>query len=255
MRSTGQQAADFIKVLSKTLKDNNLGHIGINCCDSTGWQIAGQVAGQIKSSGAEDLLYAITSHEYTSRLGAPLSTKAKVWETEYCDLTGQWTAAWYANGGAGEGWSWAMNVYNALTRSNVNAYLYWEAVQQTAINGNVNEKLIKIDNGNYEVSKRLWAFAQWSRFVRPGAVRVGTSGQGVTTSAFKNVDGSLAVQVLNSGSAQTVSFTTEGFNATKVTAWLTDNKNDLVSTPATLGTDGAVSGSVPSRAMVTFLLS
>jgi hypothetical protein len=32
---------------------------------------------------------------------------------------------------------------------------------------------VHIGNDRVEASKRLWALGQWSRFVRPGAVRVG----------------------------------------------------------------------------------
>ena len=63
--------------------------------------------------------------------------------------------------------------------------------------------MIRISDDKKQVipSKRLWAMANWSRFVRPGAVRVGTSGgpSGAKVSAFKNVDGTVSVQVIQGG--------------------------------------------------------
>src|SRR5690606_23949156 len=108
---------------------------------------------------------------------------------------------WYAFGGAGEGLTWANNIYNAVVNANISGYLYWEGVQWP--NPNTNEKIIRVDNttNTYEVSSRLWAFANWSRYVRPGAVRVGTSGGsgGLRTAAFRYEDGTIAVIAISSG--------------------------------------------------------
>ena len=195
MQSSGTQAAEFIKVLRPTLDAANLTSVGINCCDATGWSIASQHASQIASAGALPLVYAITSHEYTSRINGVMNTRARVWQTEYSDLNGGWSTAWYGNGGAGDGYTWANTVFNGVVNSNLSAYIFWEGVQDRATNNNNNEKLILVDGQNYTVAKRLWAFAQW-RVVRPGAVRIGTSGgNGVKTAGFANKDGSYAIVV------------------------------------------------------------
>ena len=125
MLSNGQQAADFIKVLHKTLQANNMSSIGINCCENTGWNATKKTFAELKSAGVEDLLYAIATHPYTSDLGPALDTKARVWQTEYADLGGAWTTAWYKNGGKGEGLTWAKQIHYALTTTNLNAYFYW----------------------------------------------------------------------------------------------------------------------------------
>lgn len=195
MQSSGTQAAEFIKVLRPTLDKANLTSVGINCCEATGWSIASQHASQINSAGAIPLLYAMTSHEYTSRISGVMNTKAKVWQTEYSDLNGGWSTAWYANGGSGDGYTWANTVFNGIVNSNLSAYIFWEAVQDRATNNNNNEKLILVDGQSYTVSKRLWAFAQF-RIVRPEAVRVGASGgSNLKSAGFLNKDGSIAVVV------------------------------------------------------------
>ncbi|RDL35904.1 (Trans)glycosidase [Venustampulla echinocandica] len=254
MLSNGQQAAAFIKVLRPSLDAANMSQVGIVCCESTGWGQAGNIYGGIKSSGADGQLAVVSSHEYTGRAGNSLSNTHPSWQTEYADLNGGWTTSWAGNGGAGDGMTWASNIYNAITRANVSAYLAWEGVQ--APNPNTNEKLIKCDASNYEVSKRLWAFAQYSRTVRPGAVRLGTSGGNFQTTAFQNVDGSVAVNIINTGgSAATVSVGVTGLVPASAVSWLTDNSHDFTSTTLTVATDGSVSGSVPARAMVSFVLA
>jgi hypothetical protein len=252
MLSSGTQAADFIKVLRPTLDRNNLTSVGINCCEATGWNVATQHIQQIQAAGAESLIYAMTSHEYTSRISGTMRTSARVWQTEYSDLSGSWGTAWYTNGGSGDGFTWANTVHNAIVNSNLNAYIFWEAVQDRATNNNNNEKLILIDGQNYQVSKRLWAFAQW-RVVRPGARRIGTSGgSNLKSGAFRNADGSVAVVVINSSAnAQTVAITLSGFPI--VQAWYTDNTHDMSVAAVTMGSDGATSASVPGHAMISFL--
>lgn len=119
--------------------------------------------------------------------------------------------------------------------------------------------MVHIGNGKVEPSKRLWALGQWSRFVRPGAVRVGTLGavSGMRIAAFRNVDGSVATVVINSGGAARVNVklggASGGGSAASVKAWVTDNSNAIGELAATF--DGGVgSASIPSRSMATIVL-
>ncbi|ETS75297.1 hypothetical protein PFICI_12241 [Pestalotiopsis fici W106-1] len=254
MRSSGTQAADFIKVLGPTLQKANLSHVGINCCDAEGWSSQASMTSQLAS--VDQYLSTITAHAYTSSPNSPMGSARghPVWQTEAADLNGAWTAAWYASGGAGEGMTWANNIYTALVSANCSAYLYWVGVQ----GGDTNSKLVRISGDSVAASKRLWAFGQWSRFVRPGAVRVGVAGtkSGIKTSAFRNVDGSIAVQLINTGSAAAslaVGTTAAGAGIKQSKAFVTDNTHDLDEL-AISATDSAVNLSVPSRSMVTVVL-
>ncbi|KAH6654563.1 glycoside hydrolase family 30 protein [Truncatella angustata] len=257
MSSSGAQAADMIKVLSSTLQAANLSsQVGIACCESEGWGNQVNMLNAIKSAGAEALLRTVTSHTYTGGSSSPMNTKVPVWLSEQCDLNGQWTASWYASGGAGEGLTWANNIYAAVVNTQVSGYLYWEGVQWP--DPNTNEKMIKVAKTapyDYEVSKRLWAFANWSRFVRPGAVRVGSSGgSGVKSAAFRNVDGSVAVVVISTGgSASAVSVRITGFTPTTASAWVTDAAHNCAETNVTVA-DGSVVGTVAARSITTFFI-
>ena len=253
MRSSGTQAADFIKILRPTLDRNDLSNVLINCCDTMGWSTMNTMLSQMRS--VESMLGVATGHSYTSGPSSPLSTKTKSWMTEAADNNGAWTSAWYSNGGAGEGFTWANNIYSAITSGNVSAYLYWIGGQDRS--SNTNSKMIRVVNKQVDPSKRLWAMGNWSRFVRPGAVRVGTTASGVRTTAFKNVDGTVSVQVINSGGATTASIALSnagGFTVGSATAWVTDNSRDLTEIGATVDASGKVTGSVPQRSMVTFVL-
>ncbi|KAI1074693.1 glycoside hydrolase family 30 protein [Whalleya microplaca] len=257
MNSNGAQAADFIKILYASLEAANLtSQVGIGCCESEGWGNQVNMVNAIKSAGAESMLSTVTSHTYTGGPSGPMNTRVPVWLSEQCDLNGGWSTAWYQFGGAGEGLTWANNIYSALVSYNVSGYLYWEGVQWPS--PATNEKMIRVDQQepyNYEVAKRLWAFANWSRFVRPGAVRVKSEGgQGVKSAAFRNVDGSVAVVVISTGaSASNVGIKVNGGEAapTEATAWVTDQTHDCAQTNATVA-DGSVNGSVAARSITTF---
>jgi hypothetical protein len=68
-----------------------------------------------------------------------MNTPHRVWQTEAADLQGAWTSAWYSFGGAGEGWTWANHVYQAIVNANASAYLYWIGVQT----GNTNSHMVR----------------------------------------------------------------------------------------------------------------
>jgi O-glycosyl hydrolase len=259
MQSNGQQAADFIKILHATLEAANLTtSLGIACCESMGWGNQVNMVNAIRAANAEPLLKAVTSHTYTGGPSGAMNTRVPVWLSEQCDLNGQWTTSWYANGGAGEGLTWANNIYSAVVNNNVSGYLYWEGVQWP--NPNTNEKLIRVDNrtNTYEVSRRLWPFANWSRYVRPGAVRVGVSGggNGLRTAAFRNEDGTIAVVAISSsGSAANVNVKLSGGEAAAaVQAFVSDGTRNCAATDATLASDGTISGSVAARSITTFFI-
>lgn len=119
-------------------------------------------------------------------------------------------------------------------------------MQDRATNDNNNEKLILVENGDYEVSKRLWSFAHFARFIRPGARRIGVDSSvsekthnsnhndneenELHTSAYINTDNSYVVVLLNAGfEARRVSvdFGRKCKGVRKVRAWLTDGENDV----------------------------
>ncbi len=260
MGASGAQAADFIKLLYASIQARNLtDSLGIVCCESEGWGNQVSMTNAIKSAGAETMLKAVSSHTYTGGPNGPMNVKVPVWLSEQCDLNGGWSTAWSGGGGAGEGMTWGSNIMNAVLNTNIGGYIYWEGVQWP--NPNTNEKLIKVDNstGNYEVARRLWAFAQFSRYVRPGAVRIGATGaaSGLRAAAFKNTDGKIAVVLLNSGSAAnaiTVKITGVTVPAgADIGLWVTDNTHNCEKSTASVA-DGGVTGSVPAKGMGTFVI-
>ena len=108
-----------------------------------------------------------------------------------------------------------------------------EGLSLGAENATASSSLITFGSGDEIIpSKRFWAFASFSKFVRPGARRVGVDAggaEGVSVSAFKNEDGRVALQVLNNATdaySLTLDWGKEAAGMA-VVPYITDNSNDL----------------------------
>ena len=132
-------------------------------------------------------------------------------------------------------------INEAITSGNVSAWHYWWL---NGLNAD-NEGLIG-KNGDFELTKRLFALGNYSRFVRPGWVRIGVDGSvsGLLVTAFKNpASGDFAVVVANSGVATTRTFSIAGVNGSAVSAYVTAD-----TALGAIGTDGNLSlGSVSQQ--------
>ncbi|MFL7793418.1 MAG: glycoside hydrolase family 30 beta sandwich domain-containing protein, partial [Anaerolineae bacterium] len=139
----------------------------------------------------------------------------------------------------------------------VNAYFYWWGAKayETDVAA-ANSPLIKIVEDTYEPSKRLWAFANYSRFIRPGATRIdaNTGKSNLRVSAFRNTDGSYAIVVLNLGYADdTVTFSLQNITASNsAVPYLTNETSDTAQQPSITISDDAFITDVPARSLVTF---
>ncbi|ORY17495.1 family-30 endo-beta-1,4-xylanase [Clohesyomyces aquaticus] len=262
MQSSGFQAGDFLTILAPTLKSSGFGDVKLVCCEATGWNDGEDILAELQSiPGAEETLSVYSSHGYSSNPALPFKTSiSRIWQTEWADLNGRWNVAWDNLGKEGEGISWANKIQQGLTLSSISGFLYWIGAETTT----VNSALIRFSNDTISVSARLWAFAQFSRFVKPGAVRVkAESSVGyVRVSAFETVGGGLVLNVINNGhvgvkaDVEVLGGKGKGGN---VTSWLTNNGNNLTmggGFSVTSGGSGGVdfNGMVPGRSMMSFVL-
>lgn len=79
------------------------------------------------------------------------------------------------------------------------------------------------------MAKRTWSFAQYSRYIRPDAYRIGVSDNELLSSAYVNADGSYVVVILNPNyEARKVAVDLGKCSGVKkVKAYLTDQDNDM----------------------------
>ncbi len=252
------QTAQILDVLGPTLASSGLS-TQMECCATEGWDFAQQYAAAIEADSTANADTAVfTSHGYTEAPTTPLSGWTKpAWETEWSTFE-SWDPAW-DDGSDASGLTWAQHIFSGLDSANLNAFLYWWGSSTPSGNGD-NESLIQINGSNVATSGRLWAFAGWSDYVRPGAVRIGTSTSdgNLTLDAFKNTNGTIAIVALNTGtSSNTVNFALSGTgvaNGATVKSWLTDSSSSNASQPTTTVSSGAFTSTLPARSLVTFTM-
>lgn len=255
MQSDGQQEADFLKILYPTLKRSGL-KTKIACCDATGWDAQQEMLSGIQAAGEEGTLGLVTGHGYSSAPTYPLTTDLKVWQTEWSTFD-PINYDWYVVGNSSEGLTWANNIQKAFTLANVSGHLYWWG----AANTTDNQSLLFVNNtSEVKVTKRLWAHAHFgSKFIRKGAYRIdaGISGSSaLNVSAFANIDGSFAVQVINNGN-ETETVSLQGLRTLKrgkVVTYLTNQDNDLKRGYAKVERSNKAVAKVPAKSLLSFVL-
>jgi glucuronoarabinoxylan endo-1,4-beta-xylanase len=254
MLSTGAQAADFIPLLARTLRAKGL-TTKIACCDGEGWVTGGgYISGILADPTASAGLAVATAHGYTAPPNAPLAGSAggrPVWESEWA-VFDPWDPAW-DDGTDASGFTWAQNIMTALTQANVSAFFYWWGASAST----ANSGLIRLQGDSYQTSGRLWAFAAFSRFIRPGAVRIAADGggDGVVGAAFRNRNGSVIVELLNTAATATpADVTLRAVPGQWAQPYLTDAGDQVAPQPVLRVNGGQFTTSVPPRSIVTFVV-
>lgn len=253
--SNAQEAISFIPTLHDTVKAAGLS-TKITCCDAVGWTTQSTYTTNLVNAGSTQYLGVITSHSYSSDATSPLSqTSLPKWNTEGGPSTAFVTTR-YGNGGTNEGFTWANKLAVAMVNAQLSAYLFWEGfeIQQSQSGSHLIDAL---DRKTATPSGIFWAFAMWSRYIRPGAYKVATSGSisSAIIGAFQNIDGSVVVVFTNSGSStQSAKVSFSGFSPTSAAAYVTDSGHTFSSTSSGLS-DGVITVSVPSKGVVTVKLT
>src|SRR5215469_12170274 len=252
------QTAQFLDVLGPTMASSGLS-TQVECCATEGWDYAQQYAAAIEADPTALADTAVfTSHGYTPAPTSPLSGWSKpAWQTEWSTFE-SWDPAW-DDGTDASGMTWAQHIHQGLTGANLNVFLYWWGSTTPSENGD-NEGLIQINGSTVQTSGRLWAFANYSRYIHPGAVRIAatSSNSGVDISALKNTDGTVAIVALNTGtSADPITYSLSGTgtpNGATVTPYLTNSANNVAAQAATSVSGGSFSASIPARSLVTYVV-
>jgi glucuronoarabinoxylan endo-1,4-beta-xylanase len=142
------------------------------------------------------------------------------------------------------------DIYNDLTKANLNAWHYWW------LWAGGTSGLYNTDTNVW--TKRFWAMGNYSRFVRPGYMRVSTSGtapSGVLISAYTNpADGTVAVVAINKNPSVTpVSLFISDPAPCTVTPWVTSDIDNLAAKPPITVADARFTASLDANSVTTFV--
>ncbi|HXU76074.1 MAG TPA: carbohydrate binding domain-containing protein [Methylomirabilota bacterium] len=247
---TGAQFHDFITNLYAALAAQGVGSTKIMLAESQNWTDPRNLAGPTLSDPSVlAQVGIIANHDYVANnsvgdqsVPAAIATGGKaMWETEVALLSG-------SDSSIANGVYWARRIHQYLTQAQANAYHYWW--------------LVASDNGglivNSAPAKRLFAFGQYSRFVRPNFYRVNaTSSQPSTLiSAYKATNSTaFALVVVNTNAATEViqTFNLTNFTSSSVTPWITSASLSLAPQAPVNVTNFSFTYDVPAMSIVTFV--
>jgi glucuronoarabinoxylan endo-1,4-beta-xylanase len=204
-------------------------------------------------SAAWNAVNIFASHEYgCGTLPAETSIAAagkEYWETEVDTGTGSGDSS---GDGIASALKMATTIHNDLTKANLNAWHLWWLYNASGNGGCL------YDTTNNVWTKRLWVLGNYARFVRPGYVRVSTSGtvpSGVSVSAYQNpADGTVAVVAINTNTSATpLSLFVSGVVPCSITPWVTSAADSLASKTAITVSDARFSASLDAQSVTTFV--
>lgn len=180
----------------------------------------------IADSTAAAYLDIVATHDYGYATSTGDPGGRQIWQTEVSTFDPETTSP--ANGLTVAAW-----IHRALTTGGCSAWHYWGLFDFNTD----NEGLLLSDKSP---TKRAYTLGNWSKFVRPGWVRISTSGSvsGLSVTAFRHVSsGAFAIVVVNaSGSAKAASIGIKGPTCSSVAPWVTSD-----TAIGAIGTDGNLS--------------
>jgi glucuronoarabinoxylan endo-1,4-beta-xylanase len=243
---TGQQFHDFLaNNLLPTFAKNGM-TTKIMMPEETGW-FFGLATTTLNDPATAAGVSIIAAHNYDGASASPYplgqGLGKKLWETEVSTFDA-------FDPSIGNGLIWAQKINDWMTIANANAWHYWWLV-----GGTDNESLI---GANGETTKRLYVMGNFSKFVRPGYYRIGTSASpvsGVSVSAYKDPGtGKFAIVALNhNGSPVTLDFQLNGFVANTITPWVTSASFNLAQQPSITVGGSSFAVTLPATSVTTLV--
>ena len=142
----------------------------------------------------------------------------------------------------------AENIHNGLVVGNMNAYVVWYIKRSY---GPLNE--------SGQISKRGYCFAQYSKYVRPGDVRIDATEQpnsNILVSAFKHSPTQIEIVAINKGSSEvTQEFSVSNRSITNVDRYRTSANENIAQTKGMTYTGSSFNASLPAKSVSTFVVS
>ena len=220
----------------------------MNVCGFTGYFNA--IKADTAAWNAVDIF---ASHEYgCGTLPAETSIAAagkEYWETEVDTGTGKGDST---GDGIASALPMATTLHNDITKANLNAWHIWWLYNASGNGGCLYDTTTNV------WTKRLWVLGNYARFVRPGYMRVSTSGtvpSGVLVSAYQNPgDGTLVVVAINSNtSASPLSLYVSGVVPCSITPWVTSATDSLASKSPIAVSNARFSATLDAQSVTTFV--
>lgn len=151
--------------------------------------------------------------------------------------------------------------HQAFVYSDTSGYLHWWCAQDNPGNTSGSDAiLIRLQGNTFEISRRLWAFAGYFRFARPGSVRIEaiSPAEDLKVTAFENTNGTLAIPVINEAHFERqveISLKGSSLALGLATAYLADNQHNNTITATYQIKRSLFIASIPPRSLTTFFIT
>jgi glucuronoarabinoxylan endo-1,4-beta-xylanase len=198
----------------------------------------------------------VAAHDYDYGAAAfPVaqSQGKRIWQTEVCDMgTNDPTIS--------DGLKYAKLINDQITTTGISAWNYWWLADTSDMAGGAFINLDPSTN-TYDINKRLYAVGNYSRFIRPGYVRIDATANpvdNVYVTAYKDKGtGKFVIVALNTGvSDQQLSFNLNGFPTTaSVTPYRTSDSENLAMLSRINVRNKAFSTTLAGNSITTFVSS
>ncbi len=247
----GPQFRDFIKKnLSPTLKRDNV-DIKVIIPEEMNFseEYALDTLNDPEANRGVDI---IGTHAYDFKAKPFPVAKSKnksIWQTEVSNIG-------FNDGSIDDGLKYAKLFHDHMTITEVNAWLFWWLIAYKP-----GETLVHLDSNfnSFQTFKRLYTIGNYSRFIRPGYVRINTDPNPTTNvfvTAYKdNVSGKFAIVAINNGDQeQTVTYKLNGFSKLKaVIPYRTSKTENLTKLDKIMVSRNSFSAPLKAKSVTTFI--
>jgi glucuronoarabinoxylan endo-1,4-beta-xylanase len=252
----GQNSSDPLKCgcFGMTIAGNTA-TCSSTCTSGGGYDYGHYLAADSAAWAAFDIMGV---HEYDSQRAEPwpsdvTAARKEVWQTEMSGV--KWwpevgPSATIDNGVAVAGW-----IHSALAVGDASAWLWW---WYAPLSGGTNDNEGLVLQGSTAWTKRYYTLGNYSKFVRPGYVRVdvtGNSNANVLLSAFKGTDGTVVIVAINKGtSSVTLPISISGGTVpANMTPTVTSSADNLAAKTAVPVSGGSFTATLAAATVTTFV--
>lgn len=202
----------------------------------------------------------IGTHFYESTTFDPLKEEYRrgkpLWMTEYCELVPGIDNI--TDFGMRSGLTIAKSIHHLFTTVEGNAYIYFWASMAQGKGGNGALLYLNLDKEIYAVCKRAYTLGNYSKFIQPGAVRLGITenpAENVSCSAFRNTDGRIIIVAINESLAECeLLLKPESLQVNELTPYRTSETENLEKhQPIAVNADGCYTLTLKGNSVTSFL--
>jgi O-glycosyl hydrolase len=260
---SGEEIRDFLIVIGRRFALKGVGaSLGIMAPEDENFR-EDFIIPSLNNAGARAVLTHVGLHQYegasdstgnegAERLPAVSARGKRIWQTEVSG-SGPFMPA---GDGIDNALYYAKMIHLDMTLAETNAFLFWWLWQNGGSNAG---SLIAVNGGAVNEARRLYAMGQYSRFIRPGWRRIGSTASpvsGVYSSAYRPASsGKIALVLINdNNSSRTFTLKLDAAAFGRLEAWRTSETEKLAPVGGPVFSSGSaqVNVTLSAKSITTF---